>query len=75
MVNLRHPYLAAAHIRHLLWHRYLDTDFDQAITEATVLRTTRKAQSHKATSAWYPTYRLPARVPKWRSACISKNAL
>jgi hypothetical protein len=44
MVNLRHPYLAAAHIRHLLWHRYLNTDFDQTITEATVLRTTRKAE-------------------------------
>jgi hypothetical protein len=45
MVNLRHPYLAAAHIRHLLWHRHLNTDFDQTITEATVLRTTRKADT------------------------------
>jgi hypothetical protein len=45
MVNLRHPYLAAAHIRHLLWHHYLNTDFDQTITEATVLRTTRKAET------------------------------
>jgi hypothetical protein len=44
MVNLRHPYLAAARIRHLLWHRYLNTDFDQTITEATVLRTTRKEE-------------------------------
>ena len=45
MVNLPHPYLAAAHIRHLLWHRYLITDFDQTITEATVLRTTRKEEA------------------------------
>lgn len=44
MVNLRHPCLAAAHIRHMLWHRYLNTNFDQTITETTVLRTTtRKA--------------------------------
>lgn len=45
MGNLRHPYLAAARIRHLLWHRYLNTDFDQTITEATVLCTTRKAET------------------------------
>lgn len=44
MVNLRHPYLAAAHIRHLLWHRYLNTDFDQTISEATLLGATRKAE-------------------------------
>lgn len=42
MVNLRHPYLARAHIRHLLWHRYVEADLTSPLNADTVLVTTRK---------------------------------
>ncbi|OKH79996.1 TnsA endonuclease N terminal protein [Mycobacteroides abscessus subsp. abscessus] len=42
--DLKRPYIAAAHIRHLLWHRHLRTDFDQVITESSLLESVHKGE-------------------------------
>lgn len=42
--DLKRPYVAAAHIRHLLWHQYLHTDFDQNIAESSVLESLHKGE-------------------------------
>ena len=42
MVNLRHPYLAAAHVRHLIWHHHLSADLDVPLSTETFLRWIRK---------------------------------
>ena len=44
MADLQHPYRAAAHVRHLLWHRYLDADLSVPISPTSVLRTSRKEE-------------------------------
>ncbi|MFW0797008.1 TnsA-like heteromeric transposase endonuclease subunit [Gordonia sp. CPCC 205515] len=40
--DLRRPYLAAAHMRHLLWHGYLRTDFESNITESSTVESVNK---------------------------------
>lgn len=45
MANLRHPYLARAHIRHLLWHRYLEADLQSTLDDSTALTTTRNREA------------------------------
>lgn len=45
MVNLRLPPVAFAHIRHLLWHGYLDTDLSVPFGSESVLRTSTKGTS------------------------------
>jgi hypothetical protein len=45
MVNLRHPLPRNCTHPSSAVHRYLNTDFDQTITETTLLRTTRKAET------------------------------
>lgn len=40
--DLRRPYLAAAHIRHLLWHGYLRIDFESNITESSTVESVNK---------------------------------
>lgn len=44
MADLQHPYRAAAHVRHLLWHRYLDADLSVPVSPTSVLRLTWKEE-------------------------------
>lgn len=42
--DIKRPYVAASHIRHLLWHQYLCTDFDQVITKSSLLESVHKGE-------------------------------
>nr|WP_081484799.1 TnsA-like heteromeric transposase endonuclease subunit [Gordonia polyisoprenivorans] len=41
MADLKHPNRAAAHVRHLLWHRHLDADLTVPVSPTSVLHTIR----------------------------------